>query len=197
MAHINLLPWRIEQRQEQQKQLLSITLLSVILMGLIIVAIHLEISRQIGSQNSRNQYLQSQISVVQKQLTEISTLGKKKQNLTKRMKIIEDLQANRAEVVHLFDEVARRIPEGIHLTRFKQNEKQLTIHGVAQSNARISAFMRNIAASNWLGEPRLEVIKADKNSKQGADNAREFVMYAKQIHKKATKAANNKPQVQR
>lgn len=197
MSHINLLPWRIERRQEQQKQLLSITLLSVILMGLIILAIHLEISRQISAQNARNLYLQNQINVVQKQLTEISNLGKKKQNLTKRMKIIQDLQTNRPEVVHLFDEIARRIPEGVHLTSFKQKDKQLTIHGVAQSNARISAFMRNIASSEWLGEPRLEVIKADKKSKQGSDSSREFVMYAKQVNKKIKPAAPNQTQVKR
>ena len=178
MAHINLLPWREERRKEQQKQLLSITALSAILMVLVVLAIHMQYSRQVSTQQSRNSYLESKIGEVNKQLAEIRNLEKAKKGLLERMKIIQRLQQNRPEVVHLFDELARRIPEGVHLTSFKQTQRNLTIEGVAQSNARVSAFMRNIAASDWLSNPELDVIKADG---KGADNARTFTLRATQV----------------
>lgn len=127
MAHINLLPWRQERREEQQKQLLSITGLSTVLMLLIIAAIHLEIARQVSTQNARNNYLKSQIASVERQLTEIGNLEKAKKSLLDRMKIIQRLQENRPEIVHLFDEIARQIPEGVHLTSVKQKNKDLTL----------------------------------------------------------------------
>ncbi len=179
MARINLLPWRQERRAEQQKQLLSITGLSVILMFLIVVAVHLEISRQTNSQNARNIFIKNEIQQVEKQLTEIHNLEKAKEQLLARMKIIQQLQQNRPEIVHLFDEVARQIPEGVYLRSFQQTGKQLKLEGVAQSNARVSAFMRNIASSDWMTDPRLDVIQTDK-SKQNTENTRTFVLHAMQ-----------------
>ncbi|MDH5408994.1 MAG: PilN domain-containing protein [Gammaproteobacteria bacterium] len=187
MAHINLLPWRSDRRQEQQRQLMTITGLSAVLMVLIVLAAHLEISRQISSQNARNNYLQSQIANVDQQLTEISNLEKAKQNLLDRMKIIQRLQENRPEIVHLFDELARQIPDGIHLKKFTQQDKSLTIEGIAQSNARVSAFMRNIDSSSWLGNPKLDVIKSDKKK---SESNRAFVLRAAQVNK--TEQATNK-----
>lgn len=177
MARINLLPWRQERRAEQQRQLLTITGLSVILMVLIVIAVHLEIARQVNSQNSRNAFIQAEIQKVESQLTEIQNLEKAKQQLLARMKIIQQLQQNRPEVVHLFDEIARQIPEGVYLTSFTQTGKQLKMKGIAQSNARVSAFMRNIAASDWLRDPRLDVITTDKEK---TDSSRVFVLHAMQ-----------------
>ncbi len=181
MARINLLPWRQEHRAEQQKQLFSITGLSVLLMILIIVAIHLEISRQVNSQDARNSYIQNEVQQVEKQLTEILNLEKAKGQLLARMKIIQQLQQNRPEVVHLFDEVARQIPEGVYLRSFQQTGKQLKLEGIAQSNARVSAFMRNIASSDWMTEPRLNVIQTDKN-KNNTENTRTFILHAMQAN---------------
>ncbi len=179
MARINLLPWRQERRAEQQKQLLSITGLSVVLMLLIIVAVHLEISRQVSGQNARNTYISAEIHKVEKQLTEIQDLEKAKAQLLARMKIIQQLQQNRPEIVHLFDEIARQIPEGVYLRSFQQTGKQLKLEGVAQSNARVSAFMRNIATSGWMTDPKLDVIQTDKD-KKNAENTRTFVLHAMQ-----------------
>lgn len=196
MAHINLLPWRQERRQEQQRQLLTITGLSAILMVLVVLAMHLEISRQISTQNSRNNYLKSQIASVEKQLTEISNLEKAKKSLLDRMKIIQRLQENRPEIVHLFDEIARQIPDGVHLTSVKQQNKELTLEGIAQSNARVSAFMRNIDSSGWLGNPKLTVIKAKDSKNVNTDSSRAFVLQAQQMNKLAqddSKTKTNKP----
>lgn len=177
MAHINLLPWRQERRAEQQRQLLTITGLSAVLMALIVVAVHLEISRQVSSQQQRNQYIKAEIQKVEKQLTEIRSLEKDKQQLLERMRIIQQLQQNRPAVVHLFDEIARQIPDGVFLRSLSQTGKQLKLEGVAQSNARVSAFMRNISASDWMSNPRLDVIQTEKKDAEGN---RIFVLYAQQ-----------------
>lgn len=189
MARINLLPWRQERRTEQQRQLLTITGLSAVLMLLIIVALHLEVSRQISSQNARNRYIQNEIKQVETQLTEIHNLEKAKTQLLARMKIIQQLQQNRPEVVHLFDEIARQIPEGVYLRGFQQTGRQLKLEGIAQSNARVSAFMRNIASSEWMTNPRLDVIQSDKD-KRNTENSRQFVLHAMQASnvKQANKA---------
>ena len=178
MAHINLLPWREQRRKEQQRQLFTVTGLSALLTMLVVLAVHMHYARLIGIQNARNQHLETMIGGVKKQLAEIHRLEKAKKGLLERMAIIQRLQHNRPEVVHLFDELARRIPEGVHLTGLKQTERKLTIEGVAQSNARVSAFMRNIDGSAWLGQPVLDVIKAGDKDKA---HARSFTLHATQI----------------
>lgn len=182
MAHINLLPWREEQRREKQRQFLTVLGLSAVLMGMIILAVHLRIAGMIDHQESRNRFLQSEISKVEKQIKEINRLEEDKRRLLARMEVIQELQRNRPEVVHLFDEIARIIPDGIHLDNLKQSGNKLVLNGVAQSNARVSAFMRNIEGSDWLADPRLEVIeKKDKATQR--DSARSFVLHLSQVRK--------------
>lgn len=189
MAHINLLPWREERRKEQLKQFLSIMVLSVILAGLIILAVHLQFSRMINAQTSRNDFLQREITAVEKQIREINDLAKAKKRLLARMEVIQQLQRNRPGIVHLFEEMVKVMPEGVYITDLKQQGTKLTIKGVAQSNARVSAFMRNVDASDWLTKPELEVIKKDaKNTKTDSDGSRNFELRAEQI----TSISNNK-----
>jgi len=182
MAHINLLPWREELRREQQRQFLTIMGLSVILMGLIILAVHLRIAGMIDHQESRNRFLQGEISKVEKQIKEINQLEEDKRRLLARMEIIQQLQRNRPEVVHLFDEIARIIPDGVHLETMKQSGKNLVLNGIAQSNARVSAFMRNIEGSDWLANPRLEIIEKKGKGDQ-RDSSRSFVLHLSQVRK--------------
>ena len=179
MARINLLPWREEERKEQQKTLLTITGMSAILMALIIVALYMEIGRQIGSQENRNNYINSEIQKVEQQIAEITTLEKEKQQLLKRMEVIQRLQRNRPEVVHLFDELPKMLPEGMYLKSVSQNGVNLMIEGIAQSNARVSAFMRNIEESPWINDPKLEVIQEDKQIDY--PGARKFSLRAQQV----------------
>ena len=182
MAHINLLPWREEQRREQQRQFLTVIGLSAVLMALIILAVHLRIAGMIDHQESRNRFLQSEISKVEKQIKEINKLEDDKKRLLARMEVIQELQRNRPEVVHLFDEIARIIPDGIHLDSLQQSGDKLVLNGIAQSNARVSEFMRNIEGSDWLAGPRLEVIEK-KGKKDQRDNARSFVLHLSQVRK--------------
>ena len=168
MAKINLLPWRQEQRKEQQRQFFTVMGLSVVLVIVAILAVHLQYSGMISKQDARNNYLRGQISTVEKQIKEIDELASKKDRLLARMEIIQQLQRNRPEIVRLFDELVRVLPEGVHLKSLKQRARSLQMVGVAQSNARVSALMRNIDQSDWLTAPQLEVI--EKGKEQGARN---------------------------
>ena len=180
MAQINLLPWREEQRKEQQRQFLTIMGLSGLLMGMIVLAVHIQIAGMINNQQSRNDYLNKEISKVEKQIKEINNLAKEKKRLLSRMEVIETLQRNRPEVVHLFDEIVKVLPEGTYLTSMKQSGKALSLDGMAQSNARVSALMRNIDSSTWLSAPQLQIIKKD-SKKTGADDERSFILRAVQV----------------
>ena len=180
MAQINLLPWREELRKEQQRQFLTILGLSAVLMGLIILAVHIQIAGMISNQQSRNDYLKKEITKVEKQIKEINDLAKEKKRLLARMEVIETLQRNRPEVVHLFDEIVKVMPEGTYLNSMKQNNKALELQGMAQSNARVSALMRNIDSSPWLSKPQLQIIKKDKKG-SGADDERSFILKAVQV----------------
>lgn len=184
MAHINLLPWREERRKEQQQQFLTILGLSVVLMVLIIVAIHLQYSRALSVQNSRNNFLKTHIVKVEEQIAEITQLEKDKQRLLDRIEKIQILQRNRPEIVHLFDDMARVLPEGVYITSLIQKGKTLTIQGKAQSNARVSALMRNVDKSEWMTKPVLSIIQQDK-SKGSKD--RKFTLKASQFSKIAEK----------
>ena len=190
MAHINLLPWREERRKEQLRQFLTLMGLSVVLMILIILAVHLQYSRMISSQEARNRYLKKEIAVVEKQIREINNLAKEKKRLLARMEVIQQLQRNRPGIVHLFDEMVKVIPEGVYLTSLTQKGNNLTITGIAQSNARVSAYMRNIDASPWLTKPELTIIQKKKRSK--SDEGREFILRATILAQPETKANKKK-----
>lgn len=187
MAHINLLPWREEKRKEQLRQFLTMIGLSVVLMILIIAAVHLQYSRMINAQETRNNFLKNEITAVEKQIREINALAKEKKRLLARMEVIQQLQRNRPGIVHLFEEMVKVIPEGAHIKSLKQSGKNLTINGIAQSNARVSAYMRNIDASDWLTKPQLNIIQKKGAAKKVS--GRDFILRAEQLAqpKKETK----------
>ena len=164
MAHINLLPWREEQRKEQTRQFVTMAVLSVILTAMIIVLIHTIFNKQIAFQNARNQLLQNQIKTLDASLKQIADLEETRDQLLSRMDIIQSLQQKRPQIVHLFDDFVRTVPDGIYLTSIKQNGNELTIKGVAESNGRVSAYMRNIDASAWMSTPKLQVIETRKGT---------------------------------
>ena len=165
MARINLLPWRAERRKQRQKEftiLLAMSALGAVLLAFLMVGYY---KAQISGQNERNQYLTTQIEEVQKQIDEIKLLGEKKAKLLARKEIIEKLQANRSQMVHLFDSLVRTIPDGVILTAIKQDEDTLTLEGRAQSNARVSTYMRNLEGSGWMTKPDLSIIEAKGDDK--------------------------------
>jgi len=159
MAHINLLPWREEQRHEQTRQFATITVLSLVLTGAVMFLVHVTFDNQISHQKARNKILQDEIDTLDASLKQISDLEDTKEQLLARMDVIQSLQQRRPQIVHLFDDFVRTVPEGIFLTSIKQEGDLLTINGVAESNGRVSAYMRNIDASDWMATPKLKVIE--------------------------------------
>lgn len=160
MIRINLLPHREEKRKARQQQMLFITGGVAVLGALTVLLGYIAIAGLIDHQNNNNQYLQGEITKLNKEIEEIKALKDKTRSLLDRKKVVEDLQADRAEAVHLFDQMVRLLPEGIYLKGIKQNGKIVNIQGYAQSNARVSTLMRNLEASPWLEGPDLVEIKA-------------------------------------
>ena len=178
MAHINLLPWREEQRQEQTRQFATVTVLSLILTAAVVFVVHVTFANQIDHQKFRNKMLQDEIKTLDASLKQIETLEETKAQLLARMDIIQSLQQQRPQIVHLFDDFVRTVPEGIYLNTIQQQGKQLTIKGVAESNGRVSAYMRNIDASGWMATPKLKVIQTKKGTLRSSD----FTIVTSQSH---------------
>ena len=185
MAHLNLLPWRAELRRQQQKDFITVTAFGVLITLLLLLLLHLEINSRIDYQNERNKYIQSEIASLDSKIKEIQDLEIKRKRLLAKMEVIQELQASRPEIVHLFDELGRTIPEGLYLTDLSQSDKNLIVNGMAQSNARISAYMRNLESSAWLKDPVLNIIETKVESK---DNRKErqsrFTLQIKQATEK-------------
>ena len=177
MPRINLLPWRDEQRRERKLHfMISLGGATIAALALTFIG-YLLFNSMIAAQEHRNQLLTEQIAQLDKQIEEINNLESAKQKFIARMDIIERLQRSRPEIVHVFDEIVRTLPEGAYLTGVKQTDKRLKFDGVAQSSTRVSAFMRNIDSSEWLKNPELEVVE----TKQGQPLGASFTLYADQV----------------
>ncbi len=158
MANINLLPWREELRQKRQRDFVAILIGLLALSAAIVAAWYFFNEDLINNQKSRNTFLKQEITQVDKKIKEIKELEKKKSNLIARMEVIQKLQISRPLIVHLFDELVRVLPEGVVIDTLKQNDTAIVVEGFAQSNARVSALMRNIDQSTWLGSETLKGI---------------------------------------
>ena len=170
MARINLLPWRAERRKQRQREfgiMLGMAAIGGLLLSLLIWFYY---DMQVSGQNDRNAYLQTEIDKVKEQNKEIDRLDEQKNRLLARKAVIEQLQAKRSQMVHLFDQLVRTIPEGVRLNSIKQAGQQLTLEGSAQSNARVSSYMRNLEESGWMANPDLSIIEA-KGDDKGLPNA--------------------------
>lgn len=180
MMRLNLLPWREIRRREQDRQLLTIGIGSWLLMGLMVFYAHIHVSNMIDEQGKKNDYLKKEIAKVESEIKEIADLKKKRQDLISRMNVIYQLQGDRGRVVHVFDELVRKLPDGVYFTSVKHSAGNTLLQGVAQSNARVSALMRNLSSSEWFADPQLEIINVrDK----GGERVSEFSLKVKQVVK--------------
>jgi type IV pilus assembly protein PilN len=161
MTRINLLPWREELRQERQKQFMTILVLIAILGLAIWGLIHVQMNGKIEYQNQRNSYLTAEIKKLDKEIAEIRELQKVRRSLVERMEVIQDLQASRPSIVHLFSDLVSTVPNGVYLKTLEQTNDTLKITGEAESNARVSSYMRNLNGSEWLKDPNLDVIEIE------------------------------------
>ena len=177
MPRINLLPWRDELRAQRRNQFVM-SMGGAFGVAAVIVLIGTFIMNGIiDSQRDRNRFIKDEIARLDERIKEILDLEEQKDSLVARMKIIEQLQQSRPEVVHLFEELARSLPDGVYLSSVKQTGTNLAIRGKAESNTRVSALMRNIDKSDWLEKPDLRVVEV----KGSGSKASEFTVYAKQV----------------
>jgi type IV pilus assembly protein PilN len=174
MPSINLLPWRQALRQRRRKEFL-IGLGAAVGMAVVVMLLaHLTVSSMIDAQKRRNELLTAEIAELDKAIEQILALEDQKARMIARTQVIDTLQSSRPEVVKLFDQMVSTLPEGVYLTSVRQSGRKLEFNGVAQSSTRVSAFMRNIDASETLASPELKVIQTGRDAGPGA----QFTLFA-------------------
>jgi type IV pilus assembly protein PilN len=189
MPRINLIPWREAERKRKRQEFGVGALGALIVAGLLAFLVSLQMGAAIDSQNERNQYLKEEIAKLDKQITEILALEQQKQRLRARIQVIEQLERSRPEIVHVFDQLVRTIPDGINLISLKQTDRKLQLKGLAQSSTRVASYMRNIDASEWLTDPALDILE----TKGAGEGGSEFTLNALQENPQI--AANSDEQV--
>ena len=161
MMHINLLPHREEKRKARRTQFYALLAATMAIAGVVWFIGFTVIEARIDQQNEKNDFLRSEIVILDKQIAEIKSLKQQTEALLARKRVIELLEANRAETVHIFNEFAQRVPEGIYLRKITQAGQRINIAGYAQANARVSTLMHNLEESPLLEKPELVQIQAE------------------------------------
>lgn len=185
---INLLPWREELRQEQKKQFITMAVMTALLATAIWGLIHFQMQSKIDYQLSRNSFMTSEIKKLDEEIKEIRELQKVRRSLIERMEVIQDLQVSRPSIVHLFTEIVSSVPNGVYLESLTQTGSNLLINGQAESNARVSTYMRNLSASDWLKDPNLKVIEIEDIT---VNRISTFTLTVKQTSPNATDEEEN------
>ena len=171
MARLNLLPWREERRRQLTIEFGRQALLGVVLALAAGGYAWYHVDGLIQHQRDRNEFVEKEIAKLDEQIAEIKELEETRRQLIARMEVIQELQQRRPQIVHLFYEIADTLPDGVYLTNITQKGDQLTVKGRAESNARVSSYMRKLAASDWLKDPRLQIIEA-----QDSEQANQFTL---------------------
>lgn len=193
MANFNLLPWREQAREVKKKQFFTGIGLAVATAALGVFLGHSFMQNKISYQESRNQYLQSEIAILTKKIKEIETLDQTRQALMDRIRVIEDLQSTRPAIVHLFDEMIASLPKGMYLTSLQQKGTQIGLEGKAESNARVSSYMNKLNDSSWLSSSNLQIITTEDKNKSDLQ-LREFRLAVTQLLKPRKKKNDNAKQ---
>jgi type IV pilus assembly protein PilN len=188
MIRVNLLPHR-EMKRAAQRRAFIIAAVAMIAIGAVTVfLVHGVLASRIEAQAARNKFLEEQIVAVDKQIAEIRRIREQTQQLLARKQVVETLQSNREEVVRLFDQIARQLPDGVYLRNMKQAGNKVNIVGYAQSNARVSTLLRNLESSPWLDNATLVEIKAATVTGQGSQAGQrlnEFIVNVDVARRKA------------
>lgn len=182
MIRINLLPHREIKRQARRKQFTYLLVVTLLVSAAVVGLGHMTISNRIASQDERNSFLEGEIAKLDNQIKEIRKIKEETRALLERKQVVETLQSNRTEVVHLFDEIIRVLPEGLYVKSVRQTGDQIELLGFTQSSARVSTLMRNLEDSPWFEQPTLIEIKAANVS---GLRANEFNLRVKQSKQQA------------
>ncbi len=167
MSGINLLPWREDQRQRRDKRLLGMSIFYWLACIAGVFLMLSAISKSVNDQDSRNQYLQGQTAKLNRQIQDIEKLKDDKEELLSRIEVVQNLQDNRVQIVHVYDDMVRKLPRGVTLDVMSKEDKEIKLTGRAQSNARVSELMNRLDSSLWFGKSDLSVVNVtdDQNNK--------------------------------
>jgi type IV pilus assembly protein PilN len=187
MTRINLLPWRDTLKKEREIRFGIITGISIGLALLVILGVHLYMESTISYQKQRNKFLETEIQKAEDQIAEIEALDQQKQRLIERMNVIQELEESRPMVVHLFDELVKRIPNGVYFTSMKQKGNKITLEGIAQSDARVSSLMANIESSLWLTSPKIYSIESKEDTNRTSQTKRSMSEFKLEVTQTAPK----------
>ena len=185
MTNINLLDWRAERRARRLEQFRNFMVLGLIAAVAVVALGYFAMTSAIANQEERNNYLKQQIAEIDQKIKEIEDLERTKQNLLARMRVIEELQSSRSATVHFFDELVNTIPDGITLSSIKQVGDTVTIEGIAESNGRISSYIKSFEGSQWFTDPKLVVIRTSEKERQREG---QFTLRVKNLTKAAKPA---------
>lgn len=166
MTKINLLPWREERRQELKQQFFVVLVGMALLGAGSVYLVEMSVQSQIEYQNSRNAFVEKETKKLEAQIKEIQELKKKRERLVERMNVIQDLQGNRPVIVHMFDQLAKTIPDGVFYRSLKVEADKLTLEGLAESNNRVSNLMRNLDNSPLFVNPSLSKVSASMREEE-------------------------------
>ena len=170
MAKINLLPWRELHREEKKKEFVAIAA-GCAVFGIAIVFFWIQmVNGQINIQKSRNRFLESRIVELDKEVVEIKQLRETRDDIIARMQVIQDLQGKRPVIVRIFDEMVRAVPDGLFISELNRTNDSIFLKGTAESNQRVSSFMRNLDNSEWFKEPNLTGVIANPEAGEEASN---------------------------
>lgn len=192
MPRINLVPWREAERKRKRQEFGVAFVAALLIAALLAFVVSWQMQSAIDDQTARNEYLKGEIANLDKQIAEILDLEKRKEALRARINVIEQLERSRPEIVHVFDQLVRTLPDGIYLTSIKQTERKLQVKGVAQSSTRVASYMRNIDASEWLTDPSLDILE----TKNGAgETGSDFTLNATQKNPQVPAEGDDQAQV--
>jgi type IV pilus assembly protein PilN len=166
MAKVNLLPWREAQRQQRQKNFIGLLGAVAAFAVFAVVAANQVMNSRIDDQDNRNDFLRAEVRKLDREIERIEELELVRDNLISRKNVIERLQGNRSLMVHLFNQIAQTVPEGITLTNVRQSGSELTLNGTSQSESRVSDYIRQIESASWLADPTLRIIEANESEER-------------------------------
>ncbi|PKM23172.1 MAG: pilus assembly protein PilN [Gammaproteobacteria bacterium HGW-Gammaproteobacteria-14] len=192
MTSINLRPWREERRQKQQLDFMIMLAVAAALAVVVFVLWNGAVGGQVTNQQERNRYIERELAQLDQQIKEISELESRRAELVSRMNVIQNLQNSRPFIVYIFDQLVRTLPDGVYYTSIERKGTEITIQGIADSNNRISALMRNLNESDWFRDPDLRTVTAAADGSQ----SNSFVLTVRQENKLSPEPAPVEPAAQ-
>jgi type IV pilus assembly protein PilN len=187
MIRINLLPWRTTLRKERETRFAIHTAMALGVTGILFFGVYYYINTLVEHQKQRTDFLNQEIKLAEKKIEEIKEIRKKHESLTKRIEIIHQLQTSRPEIVHLFNDFANKMPDGVFYKKIVQLEDKISLEGIAQSSSRVSSLMRQLEESPFLEKPNLVIIQTTATAKEGGAKESEFKLTIQQEKSKVEK----------